>query len=304
MREENATLDAAVAEIAARQHGVVSVSQLGAVGIDKSGITRRIKAGRLHRIHRGVYAVGHRGLSQHGWWTGAVLACGEGAVLSHGSAAALWGLLRPIEGPIDVTVATRNGRERRRGIRIHRCATLAAAPSGADSSHHAGGIRPGRLVTRRDGIPVTNVPRTLTDLRGTVPPHLHRRAIRQAELAGFALGEGIDGDRTRSDLERDFLCLCRSHGLPPPEVNVQIGRWTVDFLWRGERLAVETDSFRYHRGSVAFEDDHQRDLDLRARGLKIRRFTGRQLREEPDRVVADVAAALTAAAPKAASAAS
>jgi hypothetical protein len=119
-------------------------------------------------------------------------------------------------------------------------------------------------VTRRDDIPVT-VPRTLADLRGAVSPHHYRRAVRQAEIAGFAIGEGIEGDHTRSDLERDFLRLCRSHDLPPPEVNVQIGRWTIDFVWCEARLAVETDSFRYHRGSVAFEDDHQRDLDLRAR---------------------------------------
>jgi very-short-patch-repair endonuclease len=70
------------------------------------------------------------------------------------------------------------------------------------------------------------------------------------------------------------------------------GRREVDFLWREQRLAVEIDSFAYHRGSVAFQDDRARDLDLRAEGFAIHRFSERQLEEEPGRVVADVARAL------------
>lgn len=111
-------------------------------------------------------------------------------------------------------------------------------------------------------------------------------------MQGFSLGPDVNADRTRSDLERDFLRLCRRHGLPAPQVNVRIGRWTVDFLWPAERLAVETDSHRWHRGSVAFEDDHARDLDLRRRGYAVRRFTGRQIQEEAARIVADLRDAL------------
>jgi very-short-patch-repair endonuclease len=140
---------------------------------------------------------------------------------------------------------------------------------------------------------VTTPARTLADLERGLAPPLVRRARRQAEIAGYALG-GARGDGTRSDFERDLLALCRAHRLPPPEVNIRVGRWTVDFLWRPERVAVETDSYRYHRGSVAFEDDHARDLDLRGRGLAIHRFTERQLREEPERVAADLRAALAA----------
>jgi very-short-patch-repair endonuclease len=110
-------------------------------------------------------------------------------------------------------------------------------------------------------------------------------------MLGLPLG-GIAGDRTRSDLERDFLHLCRRHGLPHPEVNVRVGRWTVDFLWRDEHLAVETDSYRWHRGAVAFEDDHARDLDLRRHGYSVRRFTELQVRERPAHVAADLAEAL------------
>jgi very-short-patch-repair endonuclease len=109
------------------------------------------------------------------------------------------------------------------------------------------------------------------------------------------LGDRVETDRTRSDLERAFLRFCRRHGLPAPQVNVRVGRWTVDFLWPAARVAVETDSRGYHRGSVAFEDDHARDLDLRAQGYEVRRFTGRQLRENPAQVAADIRDALARA---------
>jgi very-short-patch-repair endonuclease len=177
---------------------------------------------------------------------------------------------------MDVAVPSQNGRLKRAGIRLHRCAAL------------AGG---GNLVTMRDRIPVTSVSRTVSDLRDAVAPKLVRRAIRPAELAGFRL-DAVRSDRTRSDLERDFLRLCHRYGLPRPEVNVMVGRWRVDFLWAAQRLAVETDFWGYHRGSVAFEDDHARDLDLRARGYRTRRFTDRQIDQQPDRVAADVGAAL------------
>lgn len=215
----------------------------------------------------------------------AVLACGSGAVLSHGAAAVHWGLLRPLDGPVDVTVPNHNGRKRRRGIRIHRCAAL-GAPFRTSGSQK-------RPITVRHHIPVTTVPRTLVDIRATLPPRLVRRAIRQAEFLGLALGE-ITTDRTRSDLERDFLRLCRRQGWPPPEVNVPIGGMTVDFLWRDARLIVETDSYATHGGTVAFEDDHDRDLRLRRLGYSVHRFSERQLEEEPGAVVEDVAAALLA----------
>ena len=146
---------------------------------------------------------------------------------------------------------------------------------------------------------MTTPARTIYDLRATAPPHLARRATRQAELASYALGSDVATDRTRSDFERDFLRLCRRHGLAAPEVNVRVGRWTVDFLWPTHGLVVETDSYRYHRGSVAFEDDHARDLDLRGHGYAARRFTERQVREEPDRVAADLRAALSPTGPAA-----
>jgi len=208
----------------------------------------------------------------------AVLASGRDAALSHASAAAHWSLLRPIAGPVDVSVPTQAGRRRRPGIRLHRRASLRSED-----------------IVRHRGIPVTTPARTIADLHGAVSPRLVRRATRQAEILGLLRGSGVATDRTRSDLERDFLRFCRRHGLPAPEVNVRVGGWTVDFLWRAERVVVETDSLGYHRGSVAFEDDHARDLDLRAHGYDVRRFTGRQLRQNPAQVAADIQDALACA---------
>lgn len=275
MREENAPPEIAVARIAARQHGVLSFAQLRTAGIDKSGVLRRVRSGRLHRVHRGVYAVGHVGLSPEGRWMAAVLACGEGAALSHKSAACLWGFLTWTGGRVDVSVPTHGGRETRAGIRIHRHRSMGRGS-----------------VIGRKRIPVTTPAQTVADLRGTVPEWQWRRAIRQAEIRGLRLDSKMKTDRTRSDLERDFLRLCRGHGLPAPEVNVKIGQWTVDFLWRRQRVVVETDYYDYHRGQVAFQDDHARDLDLRRRGFDVHRFSELQVNDHAEEVAVDLRDAL------------
>jgi very-short-patch-repair endonuclease len=287
MREERAKGDDAIARMAARQYGVLTHQQLMAAGITKSAIDRRLACGRLHRIHRGVYAVGHWAIPREGRWMAAVLAVGGGpsragkplerwgATISHRSAAELWGLLDLGDGPVDAAVPGDGGKRRRSGIRLHRSLTLLPAD-----------------VTLRAGIPVTTPTRTLLDLRGVVPERELRRATRQAELLGLPLGEAISSDRTRSDLEGDFLELCRRSRLARPEVNVRIGRDLVDFLWRARRLVVETDSYLYHRGRVAFEDDHDRNLRLRTAGYEVLRFSEKQIDEEPRVVAAAVRAAL------------
>jgi very-short-patch-repair endonuclease len=269
---------------------VVTTAQLVEAGLSRAAISKRVRAGRLHRLHQGVYAVGHRDPRPESCWMAAVLACGRGAVLSHMAAASLWRLLRWEGGPVDVSVPSKNGRKRRRGIRIHYATALAR--SGASPLSTTGlQKRGGRLVTVRHRIPVTTPARTLRDIRRTLPPFLVRRATRQAEYLGLPL-EGIETDGTRSDLEGTFLALCRRHRLPAPEVNVRVGRWTVDFLWRRQGLAVETDSYPTHRGSIAFEDDRIRDLELRRAGFAVHRFSELQLEAEPAAVAADLAAAL------------
>ena len=259
MSKKSAT-DQAIASIAARQHGLITTAQLVRVGLGSSGISRRTRAGRLHRVHQGVHAVGHPGLSREGRWLAAVLACGKTAVLSHRSAAELWGMLPSTDGPVHVTVPGSHGRKPRTDTRLHRSSTL--APS---------------ACTRRQGIPLTTPGRTLDDLRGALAPVQVRRALRQAEVLRLPLPADSERDATRSELERRFLALCRRHGVPNPEVNARLDGFLVDFLWRDRRLVVETDGWRYHRGRAAFEDDRARDLRLKVLGYDVLRLTERQL---------------------------
>ena len=146
-------------------------------------------------------------------------------------------------------------------------------------------------MIRRERIPVTRPTRTIVDLEQTLEPYLVRRAKSQAEFMKYRLK--LPSDRTRSGLERDFLRFLVKHGFPRPQVNVKVGKFTVDFLWPKHMLAVETDFFDYHRGSQAFEDDHQRDLELRRLGYTVRRFTGDQIRNHPALVVADLGEVLS-----------
>ncbi|HEU4598953.1 MAG TPA: type IV toxin-antitoxin system AbiEi family antitoxin domain-containing protein [Solirubrobacterales bacterium] len=296
MGNQSDTPDAAIARIALRQHGVVTLRQLEVAGLSKRAAVGRVQRGRLHRIHRGVYAVGHRGLSLHGHFTAAVLACGEGAVLSHGSAAVLWDLLRPLDGPIHVSVPTTAGLKSQRGVHVHRCPSLRPEEPSSSPSYlpNEGGRGGRRLTTTRHRIPVTTIQRTIDDLASAkppFPPRLLRRAKRQAEMRGIRL-VGADPRRSRSDLEDAFFELWRRYDLPLPETNVKIGRWEVDFFWRAQRLVVEADFFGYHQGSVAFQDDHARELDLRGEGFTVLRYTDQQLDNEPARIAADVTAAL------------
>jgi len=205
-----------------------------------------------------------------------------GAALSHRSAAELWGLLSPRGGLADVSVCGDGGRTRRTGIRIHRSQLLVPA-----------------AVTSRDRIPVTNPAKTIADLRrasaGRAPlidPAELRRAIRQANFLGLPVDDEVKSERTRSDLELDFLDFCRRFGLPPPEVNVRVGPHLVDFYWRRARLVVETDGWAAHRGRAAFEDDRGRDLDLLACGQRAIHIAEKQLDEEPEQVAAVLRAAL------------
>jgi len=155
-------------------------------------------------------------------------------------------------------------------------------------------------VTLRRRIPVTNPSRTIADLReaisrgrtGAISSWELRKAIRQANVIGLPIEERDAADRTRSDLERDFLTLCRRYRLPRPEVNVRIGAHLADFLWRGERLVVETDSYRYHRGEVAFHDDRVRELELMRLGYHVLRLSGTQIDETPKQVAEVLAAEL------------
>jgi very-short-patch-repair endonuclease len=275
--------DAAISRLAANQHGVVTTRQLLTAGVLRSGIADRVAAGRLHPIHRGVYAVGHRKLSDRGRWMAAVLACGDGAVLSHTSAAELWGIRRPHRRRSDaepaphVTVPSTAVKRRRDGIVLHRSSTLIPA-----------------FCTQRDGIPVTNPARTLADLLRTLSPAQVAAARREAEFLGLAVNEPESADRARTDLEQLFSSLLRRHRLPQPEVNVKIDRYEVDFLWPDHRLIVELDGWDAHRTRSAFEEDRARDTHLATLGYDVLRFTWRQIERDPRGVARTVRSLLRA----------
>ena len=270
-------LDREIAALADRQHGVVDHRQLVALGASRRHVGRRIEAGRLLVLHRGVYAVGHRRLVPNGRRLAAVLACGEGALLSHASAAALWDLAPDPSGSRQhVTVSGSGGRAARHGLVVHR---------GRDA--------PG---TRIDGVPVTTVTRTLVDLAGVVRRPALQRALEAAEAqrrldAGAVLRTAIGRPGapalrmllatelpvTRSVFEAEFLELCRRWRLPAPAVNARIGGYEVDFAWVERRVVVECDSFAFHRSRAAFERDRARDVELGRLGFRVLRFTHRQV---------------------------
>lgn len=277
-------VDTLIAELAERQHGVVEHGQLVGLGLSDSAIGWRVAVGRLHRLHVGVYAVGHAKVSAAGRRLAAVLACGRGALISHQTAGDLWNV-RPTASPrIHVTVPTTAGR-RRPGIAVHRSRTL--------SAEHAATV---------DGIPVTTVSRTLADLATCLDAASLRKTIERAnrlkllDVASLPktrrLQEAIEAahlGHVDSDLESDFLALCRTHGIPKPETHALVAGHRVDFLWRAEKVVVETDGWAYHSGRREFRGDRRRDADLTLRGYAPLRFTY----EDVHRDAEDTASRLT-----------
>jgi hypothetical protein len=295
-------LDATLAAIAARQHGVVGIAQLLELGLGRSSVSRRVASGRLHPVHRGVYAVGHRRLSQDGYWMAAVLAAGRGAALSHLSAAMLWRIWRRGAGHIDVT-----GPRRRRSQREHRELRV----------HHARRRHPHDVTAFHD-IPVTTVARTLVDLTDVLDAHqlanaIHEAAFRRrldltaldaakarangrhnlAVLSAALTAHTRGSAGTRSALEDSFLALVLPGPLAEPLVNeaIQAGgrRIEVDFHWPGLRLCVEVDGDGHTRPRTR-QEDQARDRLLRGAGYEILRFTGDDVERRPGVVLATLEA--------------
>ncbi len=275
---DKAELDRRIAVVLARRHGVITAAQLAQLGLGRKGVSARVRAHTLYRLYRGVYSVVHPNLlSRKGHWLAAVGACGPGAVLSHRSAAALQGTRPQSSGPIEVTVPSTNGRANRDGIRIHRSTSLDPAD-----------------LTEVDAIPVTTPRRTIADLRRVLPLDHIRAMIRRAEILRLDIGHqpGYEDDRTRNDLEKKMVAICKRHGLPSPEVNVWIDPYKVDFLWREQRLIVETDGFETHGTRSSFEADRARDTHLTLHGFTVLRFTHRQVFSQSDHVATSIQALL------------
>ena len=279
-----------------RQHGAVSRGQLLGAGLTRNGIEHRLEIGRLRRVHAGVYAVGQLDLTREGRWMAAVLACGEGAVLSHGSAGALLRIVPRERGAIEVSVPRSNS-IRRPGLRIHRPTCMYLEDRG----------------TLR-GIPVTSPVRTLIDLatfltvRGLeaainaadkhdlIDPETLRSALddRHGQHGVRALREVLDPHvfvLTASELERWFLPIARRAGLPLPETGVWVNGFEVDFFWRDIGLVVETDGGRFHRTAISQTRDRKREHAHVQAGMLPLRFTHWQVRHEPARVIATLRSA-------------
>jgi very-short-patch-repair endonuclease len=274
----------------------VAKRQLAAIGVGDRTIERWLSVGRLHEINRCVYAVGHELVNRRGRWLGAVLACGEGAVLSHGSAAALWGLTGTRGSVIDVSSPRGNqGRERWPGIRLHRC------------RFHDANER-----TERGRIPVTSVARTLFDLaeavdfgrlgkaweeadrlkllrRGDVERVCERgygrRAVKPVRHLLAEMGAPAEG---RSPLEQRFHAFCREHRLPEPARNVLVLGHEVDALWPATKLIVELDSWEFHRHRAAFQRDRARDTRLLVAGYRTIRVTHDRLEQEAPALATEI----------------
>ena len=286
--------DQALAALAARQHGLVSRGQLRELGYGTAAIRYRASVGRLHAVHTGVFTVGHPELTVLGRYMAAILACGDGALLSHHSAARFLGLLSSGRTRIDVTVPGR-GPDARPGIALHRRQAL---------------HRDDRAEV--DGFAITSVARTLRDLAAVLPPRRLQRAAEEAERlrvldlraleavyerrrgrAGSQaiarlLKERVDPPWTRSTLERHFLALTRQAGLPAPVVNGRLLGFEVDFHWPEHRLVVEVDGFAYHRTRASFEGDRRRDAKLSLAGQRVLRLTQRRLQDDSGEALADV----------------
>jgi very-short-patch-repair endonuclease len=275
--------------LARRQHGVATRRQLLALGLSPRAIEHRVAKGRLFRLDRGVYAVGRRELNRQGWWLAAVLASGTGAVLSHRSAAALWGFGREEEGLVELTARTTARLHPR--IWIRRC----ARPKLDD------------VVIRRE-IPVTTPIRTFIDLAAAYEDSsVLERAISEADRLGVinpdtlraALSDhrgqhGVPALRllldantfrlTDSELERRFLRLVSEAGLPLPLTGHRLNGFLVDFYWPDLGLVVETDGIRYHRTPAQQARDRRRDQAHTAAGFTQLRFTHAQVTREQNHV--------------------
>lgn len=279
---------------------MVAGRQLRALGWSASAVESRIRQGALIRLHRGVYAIGYRPLTVEGRWMAAVLACGDGAVLSHRSAGCLWRIL-PFRPVVPEVTSPRQCRSRP-AIATHRMALRSDE------------------VTEEDGISVTSAARAVFDLAAISTPREVERAFHELEVRrlwgpvsvrelvrrypghrGVAtvrqlLASNEPAGVTRNEFEEAFAALLDAHGLPRPRFNADLavrGRFfEVDCLWEDQRLIAELDGGAAHRTDRSFQRDRKRDRILLAEGWRTIRITWHQLRDEPEAIVADLRAAL------------
>lgn len=286
-------IDRALAHRAGRQDGVVTRSQCVAIGFSEDDLDAMLRNGRLHRVHRGVYHVGHASLSDRARLRAALFAVGDDAVISHRSAAALWGLLS-WDGHPELTTTLRS-QNQLKGLLVHR-------------------VRNAPRATGHQGFRLTTPEQTILDLGSIpIPSKQLLRAVGEAEYQrilsrdrlrdisrgrkGATVVREALGDApspTHSVLEEQFLRLLRRAELPEPDVNAWIGGRQVDFLWPQQRVIVETDGWAAHGRRDSFDRDRARDLDFEARGYRTARISQTNLRRKPLAALVRVGALLLA----------
>ena len=281
------TVERRIERLASRAHGVVTRSEVLDAGVSGKEVRHRLETGGLIAVHRGVYRVGHRAWSVEARYMAAVKACGEGAVLSGLAAAHLLGLLK---GPAPPPEVTAPGLRRVKGVKTRRSRQIEA--------------------TEWKGIPVTTAPRTLVDIAGdiaedelaracheagvrfrTTPRRVEAVLARRPKARGAAKLRRItsgDSPIILSKLEKRFLKLLREAGLTLPRTNRPKDGHYIDCRWPEHKLTVELDSYRFHSSRYAWEQDHRREREARARGDEFRRYTWSDVFEEPAPTVAEV----------------
>jgi len=287
MAQENAKVR--VARLAARAGGRITWAQLAALAIPDSTIARWAREGYLHQRLPGVYAVGHAAPSLEGELAEALLYAGPGAMLSHDTAAWWLGLLGARPALVHVSTPRRCRSTGR--VLVH-------ARRALERGWH-------------NRLPVTTIPQTLLDIAVALPFQTVRLAMARADYGRVLeldalearLGRGRPGSallraalaehqpelaHTRSELERALIAVCERGNLVIPELNVRLGRWTVDAVWWDARLVVEVDGYDNHRSPAQVRRDRQKEMDVRAAGLGIVRYSSQQVFCQPAEVLADL----------------
>ncbi|MBV9607643.1 MAG: hypothetical protein JO027_21180 [Solirubrobacterales bacterium] len=260
----------------------MSRAQLLRLGLTPSAIKWRVQTGWLIPVHAGVYAVGYVQRTPVARAHAAVLACGEKAWLSYGSAASLWGFHKYWDEPFEVTAPCRRMRD---GIRVHRSRTLTR-----------------RDVTHQLGIPVTTPARTVLDVAPRLTgrrlsrfvndalrtPYLHAADLADVlnrnprRPAANDLRRFVEDPKTNSPLEDDFREFARRYGLPAPVTNTHLLGYEIDVLYPRERVIVEVDGYGFHSDRDTFERDRKRDVVMLAEGIVTVRITGERMAGEPE----------------------
>jgi predicted transcriptional regulator of viral defense system len=278
-------IDRAIAAVAERQWGNITWRQLLDLGLTRQEVSYRVKIGRLYRVFRGVYSVGHPPTTPQQWAAAAVLACGPGAALSHGSAMTLWGYWRQWDKPFEVTVV---GDRRTKGIRVHRSTTLRRQD-----------------VTTQLGVRVTSPARTLIDMSPRLKDKAFKRLVKNALnspwLSEDQLAEtlarhptapatrriakliGRDGTPERAGWEDEFPAFCAKYGLPAPIMGQPFHGYILDALFPAERVIVELDGWDFHKSKISFEDDRERDAEMLAHDHVTVRMTWERIHGRPRR---------------------